>query len=86
MERFEYTTMAWACGEPARMLAELNDLGSRGWEVCAHAEMVMGAPVIGRVPPDLHKVPVLLLKRRVAEGADGLPRAAWTRRPSWWTW
>lgn len=56
--------MAWTADDAARMLEQLNTLGAQGWEVCAQGNATTGSHVIGRVPPELHEAPLLLLKRR----------------------
>jgi hypothetical protein len=66
VEIFEYKTMAWTAHDTAHMLEQLNELGARGWEVCAEGNTTTGAPVIGRVSPELHEAQLLLLKRRKA--------------------
>jgi hypothetical protein len=64
MEPIEYKTVAWA-DDTARMLTQLNELGTQGWEVCAHGNVKRGNVVIGRVTPQ-HESQVLILKRRKA--------------------
>ncbi len=66
MEPFEYKTMAWTTDDTARMLAQLNELGAQGWEVCAQGNARTGSEVIGRVSPELHEAQLLLLKRHKA--------------------
>ena len=63
VEPFEYKTMAWTADDVARMLEQLNELGTQGWEVCAQGSTRAGGQVIGRVPPELHEGQLLLLKR-----------------------
>ena len=72
MESTEYTRLAWdaspAIGEktwPGDFIASLIALGRAGWQVCGQEEAPSGA-VIGRVPSDVHKTPVLVLKRQRA--------------------
>lgn len=63
MEPFEYKTMTWTADDVARMLEQLNELGTQGWEVCAQGSTRTGGRVIGRVPRELHESQLLLLKR-----------------------
>jgi hypothetical protein len=70
VESTEYTRLAWdappAIGEkiwPGSFIASLIALGRDGWQVCGQEDAPSGA-VIGRVPSDLHKIPVLVLKRQ----------------------
>lgn len=55
--------MTWTADDVARMLEQLNELGTQGWEVCAQGSTRTGGRVIGRVPPELHESQLLLLKR-----------------------
>ena len=73
MEPIEYKTMAWTADDVAHMLEQLNELGAQGWEVCAQGNARTGSEVIGRLPPGLHEVQLLLLKRHKA--AVGAPAA-----------
>jgi len=53
--------MTW----PSEFIASLVALGRAGWQVCGQEEVPSGA-VIGRVPTNVHKTPVLVLKRQRA--------------------
>jgi hypothetical protein len=70
VESTEYTRLALdappAIGPmtwPGDFIAKLVALGKAGWQVCGQEEAPSGA-VIGRVPTDVHRTPVLVLKRQ----------------------
>lgn len=65
MEPIEYMTMA-CDDDAAHMIERLNELGAQGWEACASVHASAGSEVIGRSPPGLHQVQLLLLKRHKA--------------------
>jgi hypothetical protein len=72
VENTEYMRLPWdapaAIAEktwPGGFIDSLIALGKAGWQVCGQEGAPSGA-VIGRVPTDLHKTPVLVLKRQKA--------------------
>jgi hypothetical protein len=73
VEPLEYKTMPWTADDAAGMLDQLNELGAQGWEVCAQGNARVGSELIGRLPPGLHEVQLLLLKRhKTAVGAPAV--------------
>jgi len=67
VEPVEYMTLGWGDeAEVEDMLAQLNELGAQGWEVCAAVTSRVREPVVGLVPPSGPQGQFLLLKRHKA--------------------